>query len=312
VLDHVPLRAFEDDECGAGSLSIVLNALGDAITPAELAATLPRTRGGGVLSVDLLLAARQRGFFAALVTGNEAVLRQEIREGRPAILMLRLLNAPGRGADIYHYVVVDGHDARRDLFRMQFGDAKARWAGLRQVEGAWKGAGHALITVAAPPALADLRAAVGLERAGRLDEAAEQYALCLERHPEWLRAWVNLGNVEAARGRPHEAERAFRRALAISATDTDALNNLAWLLLEEGVRLEEAESLARTAAARPGPDHALVLDTLARIQAAQGYCAEAEATYARALAQPTLSADRRARLEQERLETRRSCRPLPQ
>ena len=68
------------------------------------------------------------------------------------ILMLRLLNVPGRGGDIYHYVVVDGHDARRRLFRFQFGDGKARWAEIGQVEGAWKGAGRAMLTVRSPTA----------------------------------------------------------------------------------------------------------------------------------------------------------------
>ncbi len=307
MLEHVPLRAFDDDRCGPGSLSVVLNALGEAVSEAELAASLPRAPGGGVLSVDLLLAARQRGFSASLVTGNEDALRHEIQEGRPVLVMLRMMNVPGRGGDIYHYVVVDGHDPRLGLFRFQFGDGKARWAGLDQLEGAWKGAGHAMVTVSAPPALAHMRAAVELERDGRLDEAAERYTQVLEASPESLRAWVNLGNVEAGRGRPQNAERAYRRALSISPHDPDALNNLAWLLLQEGSRLVEAEALARDAAQRPGPDRALVLDTLARIQGARGRCADADATYGEALALPALPPGQRTRLEEARREVGLSC-----
>ena len=238
--------------------------------------------------MDLLLAARQRGFSASLVTGNEDAVRHEIQEGRPVILMLRMLNAPGRSGDIYHYVVVDGYDPRLRLFRIQFGDGKARWAGLDQLEGPWNGGGHAMVTVSAPPALVHMRAAVELERAGRLDEAAERYTQVLESRPESLRAWVNLGNVEAGRGRPQDAERAYRRALSVAPDDPDALNNLAWLLLQEGSRLEEAEALAHDAARRRGPDQALVLDTLARIQSARGRCTDADATYAEALALPAL------------------------
>ena len=310
VLGHVPVRAFEDDQCGPGSLSVVLNALGDAVSEAEIRATLPRTPAGGVLSVDLLIAARQRGFSASLVTGSEGAARREIEEGRPVILMLRMLNAPGRGRDLYHYVVVDGQDPRQGLFRFQFGDGKARWASLDRLEGAWKGAGYAMLTVSAPPALAQMRAAVELEQAGRLDAAAERYERILEASPESLRAWVNLGNVEAGRGLSSEAERAYRRALSISPDDPDALNNLAWLFLQEGSRLEEAEALARNAARRRGPDRALILDTVARIQSARGRCADADATYAEALALPALPPGQRSRLEEARREAERICPSL--
>ena len=73
-----------------------------------------------------------------------------------------------------------------ELFRIQFGDGKARWAGMDQLEGAWNGGGHAMVTVSAPPALAHMRAAAELERAGRLDEAAERYAQVLEANPDSL------------------------------------------------------------------------------------------------------------------------------
>jgi tetratricopeptide (TPR) repeat protein len=307
VLDHAPVRAFAEDQCGPGSLSVVLNTLGDAVSAEELAASLPRDRGGGVLSVDLLLAARQRGFSASLVSGDEGAVRGEIQAGRPVILLLRLLNVPGRHGDIYHYVVVDGHDPGHGLFRIQFGDGKARWASLEQLDGAWKGGGHAMLTVSVTPEFAQLRAAVELERVGRLDEAARLYTQLVEASPQLQQAWVNLGNVEAARGRPDEAERAYRRAVSISRDDPDALNNLAWLLLQEGARLEEAERLARDAAQRRGPDRALILDTLARIQSARGRCAEADATWAEALALPALSPRQRTQLEDARREAVRDC-----
>jgi len=303
------VRRFEADRCGPGSLSVVLTALGDAVTEDELAATVPRAPDGGVLSVDLLLAARRRGLSAALVAGDEATLAREIREGRPVILMLRLLDLPGHQGDVYHYVVVDGHDPGRALFRVQFGDGRARWTSLGRLQGAWKGAGHAMLTVSAPPDFAQLRSALALEQAGRLEEAAQAYARILDRHPQSPRAWVNLGNVEAARRRSAEAEAAYRRAIEIAPDQPEALNNLAWLLLQQGSRLAEAEALARAAAAPPGPDRPLVLDTLARILAARGRCQEAEGTFAEALAVPELSPAARAQLEQSRREAAVGCPP---
>ena len=98
---------------------------------------------------------------------------------------------------------------------------------------------------------------------------------------------------------------------AISRDDPDALNNLAWLLLQEGSRLEEAEGLARDAARRKGPDRALILDTLARIQSARGRCAEADATWAEVLALPALPPGQRTQLEDARREADRNCRSVP-
>ena len=112
--------------------------------------------------------------------------------------------------------------------------------------------------------------AAGPERAGRFAESADLYRSVLAVRPDSVRAWVNFANVSSSAGKRDEAERAYRKALALAPADPDALNNLAWLLLEEGTRLEEAESLAARAAEQPGPDQAAAEDTLARIRAARG------------------------------------------
>lgn len=308
ILEQVPVRAFEEDRCGSGSLSLVLNANGDPVSEAALAASLPRVPGGGVLSVDLLLAARQRGFDASLVAGDAGAIRSEIGDGRPVILLLKLLDLPGERRDVYHYVVVDGFDPRRQLFRLQFGDGKARWAKLERVERAWKGAGHALLIVRRRwDEAADLRRGVELEASGRVADAAETYRTVLEAHPASARAWVNLANCEARLGRREGAEAAYRRALTISPEHRDALNNLAWLLLEAGSRLEEAEALATRAAALEGPDRALARDTLGRIQLARGRCEDAARTFADALAtSDALPSETRAGLL-EGLDRTRQC-----
>jgi tetratricopeptide (TPR) repeat protein len=292
-----PPRVFADDQCGPGSLAAVLNALGDPVTGSQLEVELPAVRGG-VLSLDLVLAARRRGFSAALLRGDPARLRLEIEAGRAAILMLRLLDMPGQARDVYHYVVVDGFDPERSFFRFQFGDGQARWALLDDLESSWKAAGHALVQVArGTPSLADgLRRGLALEREGRWAEAAEVYRQLDAAHPRSVRVLVNLGNAEAAGGRRAAAEAAYRAALEIGPEDQDALNNLAWLLLADPSRLEEAEDLAARAAKAGGPDRAPVLDTLGRILLARGHCREAEEVFGRALAEEALPERLRAGL----------------
>ena len=279
VLNGPPLT-FADDRCGPGSLAAVLRGLGDSVTERELDAALPKVRGG-VLSLDLLLAARRRGFDAGLLAGDATALRLEIEADRPAILMLRLLDMPGQRRDIFHYVVADGSDPARGLFRVQFGDGKVRWVRLGDLETSWKAAGHALLRVSrsAPSLASDLGQGVLLEREGRAAEAAALYRQGLDLHPESVRLRVNLGNAEAASGRRSEAEAAFRAALALAPSDPDALNNLAWLLLGDPFRLEEAFDLASRAARPAGPDRPQALDTLGRVELARGRCRDAASTF---------------------------------
>ena len=125
VIPNVPMQKWDIQSCGAGSLSAVLQHHGDTKTMDEWQAELPKTRGG-VMSIDLVLAARKQGFDAELVTGNASLVEAEVRDGRPVILMLQVVQYPGRSLDFYHYIVIDGFDPMRNLFRTQFGDGKPR------------------------------------------------------------------------------------------------------------------------------------------------------------------------------------------
>jgi len=283
VLTGPPL-VFPEDRCGPGSLSAVLNGLGDPVSEAELERELPKVEGG-VLSLDLVLVARRHGFDATLREGDAIALRQEIESGRPAILMLRLLNLPRSRRDIYHYVIVDGFDPGKQLFRFQYGDGRVRWSPLAAIDGSWKPTSRAFVRVApAAPTLAEaLTRGVALERAGRHGEAAELYRRLQAAYPESPRVLVNLGNAEAASGRRAEAEEAYRAALGLHPGEADALNNLAWLLLSDPARLEEAEALAGRAADQPGADRSQALDSLGRVRLARGRCAEAVSAFERAL-----------------------------
>ena len=308
VVPQVPVRTFAEDRCGPGSLSLVLNVLGDPISADELDALLPKPPQGGVLSVDLLLAARERGFDAGLVAGRAEDARAEIDAGRPTIVMLRLLDLPGARRDVFHYAVIDGYDPGRDLFRLQFGDGQTRWAPLERLEKGWKGAGHAMLLVRLRNETdADLQRGVALEGEGRAGEAAALYRRVLSVRPDSVRAWVDLGNAEASGGRNEDAENAYRQALRISPDEPDALNNLAWLLLKQGRRLEEAEALAIRAAGQAGPDRPAAQDTLGRIQLARGRCEEAARTFEEGLATAEVGEATRSELREGLDRALRGC-----
>jgi len=298
------------ESCGAGSLATVLQHYGDATSLQQWDASLPKTRGG-VMTVDMLIAARQKGFDAQLVTGTPELIANELRNGRPVILMLQVVDAPGHNYDFFHYIVADGIDSDRGLIRTQWGDRQARWVSLDRLDKPWSGGGHAAILI--HPRTKDdevriaLRDAIALEDEGKIAEAAGRYREILAAHPDSSVAWTDLGNAMEKLGDRAGAQEAFRKALAVDPTSRDALNNLAWLLYQQK-QLDEAESLARKAVAQHGPDSYLVLDTLARVLAAKGSCDEAMRTFEQAIdAVPSSQAQARADIESGLAAARRSC-----
>jgi predicted double-glycine peptidase len=310
VIPNVPMLKWGIESCGAGSLATVLEHYGDPTTMQQWDASLPKLRGG-VMTVDMLLAARQKGFDAQLVTGTPDLVTEELRNGRPVILMLQVVDSPGHHYDFFHYIVADGVDSERGLIRTQWGDRAGRWVSLQKLEQPWSGGGHAAILIRPrdrDEAVRDaLRVAISLEDQGKFSEAAAKYREILAAHPDSVVAWTDLGNAEEQLGNRTAAEDAFRKALALDPNSRDALNNLAWLLYQQK-RLDEAESFARRAVAQQGPDSYLVLDTLARVLAARGSCDEAVQTFKQAIdAVPSAQAQARADLESGLAAARRTC-----
>ncbi|PYQ58360.1 MAG: hypothetical protein DMF58_15600, partial [Acidobacteria bacterium] len=197
VVPQIPMLRWGIESCGAGSLATVLQHYGDATSLQQWDASLPKTRGG-VMTVDMLIAARQKGFDAQLVTGTPELIANELRNGRPVILMLQVVDAPGHNYDFFHYIVADGIDSDRGLIRTQWGDRQARWVSLDRLDKPWSGGGHAAILI--HPRTKDdevrvaLRDAIALEDEGKVAEAAARYREIVAAHPDSSVAWTDLGN----------------------------------------------------------------------------------------------------------------------
>src|SRR5688572_3590858 len=290
VLTGVPVRNLGLKSCGPGSLSAVLSYHGQPVSLEELDAVLPKGRNEGVVTLDMVLEARRRGYDARLVEGTPELVERELREGRPVILMLKVLDSLGQGRDLFHYIVVDGIEPAKGLVRVQLGDEKLRWTTFERLDRRWRATRRATLLIAPggsgtqTAARNVLRYSVSLEEAGRAAEAVPLYRGLLDKDPGSALLWTNLGNAEAGRGEAALAEAAYRRAIELDPAHADALNNLAWLLLEQGDRLAEAEDLARRAVASGGPDPHLALDTLGRVLRARGRCQEAVEVFTQALA----------------------------
>ncbi|HEX3107500.1 MAG TPA: tetratricopeptide repeat protein [Thermoanaerobaculia bacterium] len=306
TIPNMPMLKWGIESCGAGSLSTILQHYGDTTTMQQWDASLPKTRGG-VMTIDMLIAARQKGYGAKLVTGDRASVESELTAGRPVILMLKVIDSLGHHYDFFHYVVADGIDPEHHLIRVQFGDGQGRWVSFERLDKAWSGGGHAAIFIRPRTQDESLRAAVSLESEGKYAEAAAQYRELLDHYKGTPLVWTNLGNAQMQLGQTRDAETSFRKALELEPSFRDALNNLAWLLYQEK-HYDEAEALARKAVSQNGPDSYLVLDTLARILAARGACDEAAKTFRQAIdAVPATHTSARGDLEKGMAEAATGC-----
>ncbi|HUM13785.1 MAG TPA: DUF1570 domain-containing protein [Myxococcaceae bacterium] len=130
-----------------------------------------------------------------------------------------------------------------------------------------------------------------------------------EGHPEDGRGWLLLGESLKETSTAAEQEAAFRKAVALRPDDPTALNNLAWLYVQQGKATDAGPLI--TKAVQLAPYDPSTLDTLAAVQAMLGRCSEAAASQARAIdALPEDIAAAARRRFQDRLDRYRTrCTP---
>lgn len=106
---------------------------------------------------------------------------------------------------------------------------------------------------------------VAYETSGQISLAAKEYRQSLRRDSRQSRVWVNLGNVRAAKGQWGVAEKAYRHALRDSATNADAMNNLAVALVRQNRNRGEARGWAVRAVEAGGERDSIYRATLNEI-----------------------------------------------
>ena len=151
--------------------------------------------------------------------------------------------------------------------------AEARTVKLAACLGAallmWASAGCSHLVVLHDPLTAPEHNDLGVIHEVRREPklAAQEYRRALRLAPHWSAPRVNLGNIAAADRRWGTAAKHYRRALGDSATDCDAMNNLAMALLRKRRALAEARTLAERAVACGGGNDSLYRATLAECRA---------------------------------------------
>lgn len=267
AVPEVPFFPQEDYYCGPAALATVLGWGGLPATPDELALQVYTPERQGTLQNDILASARREGRLAVPVGSLRDVMR-EIAGGHPVLVFQNL------GLSWYpqwHYAVAVGYDLERREIVLRSGREAERVTALETFERTWERGDHWALVVLPPdqlPVSADqdtvLRAAAGLERAGRGPEAAAAYSAILARWPDSFAAHMGLGNVWFGDGDMTAAERAYRQAIDASPERAEAWNNLAYVLAARG-RTEDAVAAAREAVRLSPGNEAPYLDTLEEV-----------------------------------------------
>ena len=263
----VPFFAQQESYCGPAALAMVLSWSGLPLTQDEVAAQVYTPGREGTLQSDVVAAARRQGRLAVPVHGL-AGLTAELAAGHPVVVFQNL----GLGwFPVWHYAVAVGYDLDSGDLILRSGLDARRVMPLGTFERTWARADHwGLVVLPAGelPASADemtvLRAATGLEQAGRFGAAAAAYGAIAERWPDSLEAWIGLGNAAYATGDLERAENAFRTGARRHPNAAAAWNNLAHVLGATG-RRAEAVAAAQRAVRLGGPDATTYRATLREV-----------------------------------------------
>lgn len=262
-LGATPFFPQEDYQCGPAALAMVLRASGVAADPAELTPQvyLPGRRGS--LQAELIGAARRQGRLAYRLPGTGQALLAELEAGRPVLL---LQNLGSRALPTFHYAVLIGYDADRNVALLRSGRSERlalRWQSFAR---SWDRAGRWAITVLEPgviPAEAQvadyLEAAAGLEAAGHERAAAIAYDTALARWPQQPLAWLARGNAAYLAGELATAADAYARAATLAPDDAVARNNLAQALIDAGCHDAARRQLSRAEARTAGSELAAAI-----------------------------------------------------
>jgi Tfp pilus assembly protein PilF len=113
---------------------------------------------------------------------------------------------------------------------------------------------------------------------GKHDLARDQFRAAVERDKKHAKAWALLGEAAFFLEELPEAEKAYGRAIDLDKENGDLYNNLAWVLVSRGERLDEAGALVDKAIGATPSHRPYYLDTKGVILLSEGRTAEAVAT----------------------------------
>lgn len=257
LLAGVPFHPQTEYQCGPAALATVLGASGVPLSPEALAPRVYLPGRHGSLQVELLGATRRAGRIPYVVDGTPEALVDELRAGRPTLV---LQNLWVRSLPRWHYAVLVGADPARNRLVFNSGDKRGLEMGAKAFLRTWDWAGRWGMVALRPgqmPANPDparyLSAVADFEQVAGAEAALPAYRAALVQWPRDPRPHLALGNQAHAANDAVSAVRHYRAGLRLAPHDPVIGNNLASVLGEQGCLAEARKALA---SAREGLDAA--------------------------------------------------------
>jgi tetratricopeptide (TPR) repeat protein len=231
-------------ECVPESLCAVMNYWGKAASVEELSFYGRTPNMTGMLSTQVPVLARQKGFKATFLDGSVGKIKNAIDRGVPPIIGVQ-----SGGGNYHAFVVIGYNDQERTIVCEEYEDTK-RLISYEEIEELWQPAGHLMLELEVSKSDELFTEGAGLEAKGRYDEAAVLYRKALKLDPACYEARVGLGNCLLFKHKLEEALAEYKLAFEANSADPRVCNNLANIYLELKRELPEAERLAGLAVER--------------------------------------------------------------
>ena len=247
LLSGVPFHPQTDYQCGPAALAMLLGASGVPVSPEALTPQVYLPAREGSLQLELVAATRRAGRIPYLVERSPDALLDELRGGRPVLVLQNLLT---RSVPRWHYALLVGTDPLRNRLVLNSGTTRGLAAPAPKFLRTWDWAGRWGLLALVPGELpvraepADYLAAVAdFEAVAGAAAATPAYRAALRRWPNDPRPHLALGNQAYAAGERVAAARHYRDGLAHAPADPVLGNNYASVLGELGCRVEARRAL---------------------------------------------------------------------
>ena len=250
-----PFFPQEALQCGPAALATVLGAAGVEAQPDALAREVYTPGLGGSLQLELVAAARSRGFVPYVIAPESDALFAELVAGRPVLVLqnLRLRTWPA-----WHYAVVIGVDPATERVILRSGTERRLETPAATFLRSWDRAdrwGLVLLEPGQLPARPDraryFDAVAGLEETGRHAAAARAWAAALVAWPGDPVARFGHATASYLGGDLEAARDAYTALLDDDPGHAAALNNLAHVRADLGCPASARALAARAVAAAP-------------------------------------------------------------